>query len=57
MAGESYRILRAGSGADALELLGQMHTRGDRHRGSLTLDSEPGRTVFRVRLPVEQSAG
>jgi thioredoxin reductase (NADPH) len=27
--GESYRILRAGSGADALELLGEMHTRGD----------------------------
>jgi signal transduction histidine kinase len=28
----------------------------DRHRGSLTLRSEPGRTVFRVRLPVEQQA-
>jgi thioredoxin reductase (NADPH) len=27
--GENYRIMRAGSGADALELLGQMHTRGD----------------------------
>jgi signal transduction histidine kinase len=26
----------------------------DRHHGSLTLRSEPGRTVFRVRLPVEQ---
>jgi signal transduction histidine kinase len=28
----------------------------DRHHGSLTLRSEPGRTVFRVRLPVEQNA-
>ncbi len=28
----------------------------DRHHGSLTLRSEPGRTVFRVRLPVEQQA-
>jgi thioredoxin reductase (NADPH) len=28
--GESYRIMRAGSGAEALELLSQMHTRGDR---------------------------
>ena len=28
----------------------------DRHHGSLTLRTEPGRTVFRVRLPVEQSA-
>src|SRR5437016_4879856 len=27
--GESYRILRAGSGAEALELLGEMHGRGD----------------------------
>ncbi len=27
----------------------------DRHHGSLTLRSEPGQTVFRVRLPVEQS--
>jgi thioredoxin reductase (NADPH) len=27
--GESYRILRAGSGAEALELLDEMHTRGD----------------------------
>jgi signal transduction histidine kinase len=26
----------------------------DRHHGSLTLESEPGRTVFRVRLPTEQ---
>src|SRR5262249_14868932 len=26
----------------------------DRHRGSLTLSSEPGRTVFRVRLPTSQ---
>jgi signal transduction histidine kinase len=26
----------------------------DRHHGSLTLRSEPGRTVFRVRLPVAQ---
>jgi signal transduction histidine kinase len=25
----------------------------DRHRGSLTLDSRPGRTVFRVRLPMD----
>ncbi len=29
----------------------------DRHHGSLTLRTEPGQTVFRVRLPVEQSAG
>src|SRR6202000_291770 len=28
--GENYRIMRAGSGAEGLELLGQMHTRGDR---------------------------
>jgi signal transduction histidine kinase len=28
----------------------------DRHHGSLTLRSEQGRTVFRVRLPVEQNA-
>jgi signal transduction histidine kinase len=27
----------------------------DRHDGSLTLDSQPGRTVFRVRLPFSQS--
>jgi len=27
--GESYRVLRAGSGAEALELLGEMQTRGD----------------------------
>jgi signal transduction histidine kinase len=27
----------------------------DRHHGSLTLRAEPGQTVFRVRLPVEQS--
>jgi signal transduction histidine kinase len=25
----------------------------ERHRGSIIVDSEPGRTVFRVRLPVE----
>jgi signal transduction histidine kinase len=25
----------------------------DRHDGSLTLDSEPGRTTFRVRLPLK----
>ena len=28
--GQSYRVMRAGSGAEALELLSQMHTRGDR---------------------------
>jgi signal transduction histidine kinase len=28
----------------------------DRHHGSLTLRTEPGQTVFRVRLPVAQSA-
>ncbi len=28
----------------------------DRHHGSLTLRTEPGRTVFRVRLPVQQPA-
>lgn len=27
----------------------------DRHDGSLTLDSEPGRTTFRVRLPFSQT--
>jgi len=27
----------------------------DRHDGSLTLDSEPGRTTFRVRLPCSQT--
>jgi len=27
----------------------------DRHDGSLTLDSQPGRTVFRVRLPFSQT--
>ena len=27
----------------------------DRHDGSLTVDSEPGRTTFRVRLPFAQS--
>jgi signal transduction histidine kinase len=27
----------------------------DRHDGSLTLDAQPGRTVFRVRLPFAQS--
>lgn len=26
----------------------------DKHRGDLTVDSEPGRTVFRVALPVER---
>jgi signal transduction histidine kinase len=26
----------------------------DRHDGSLTVESEPGRTAFRVRLPFEQ---
>jgi signal transduction histidine kinase len=28
----------------------------DRHDGSLTLDTEPGRTTFRVRLPLTQTA-
>ncbi len=27
----------------------------DRHDGSLTVESEPGRTLFRVRLPIEQT--
>jgi signal transduction histidine kinase len=27
----------------------------DRHDGSLTLESEPGRTLFRVRIPIKQS--
>jgi signal transduction histidine kinase len=27
----------------------------DRHNGSLTLDTEPGRTTFRVRLPFTQA--
>lgn len=27
----------------------------DRHDGSLTLDSQPGRTTFRVRLPITQT--
>jgi signal transduction histidine kinase len=27
----------------------------DRHDGSLTLDSQPGRTVFRVRIPFTQT--
>jgi signal transduction histidine kinase len=27
----------------------------DRHRGSIALDTEPGRTVFRVRLPLAQT--
>jgi signal transduction histidine kinase len=27
----------------------------DRHRGSLTLDSRPGRTTFRVTLPFTQT--
>jgi len=25
----------------------------DRHRGSVTVDSEPGRTAFRVRVPLD----
>jgi nitrogen-specific signal transduction histidine kinase len=25
----------------------------DRHRGSLTLESRPGHTVFRARLPID----
>lgn len=29
----------------------------DRHRGSLSLDSRPGATTFRVRLPVAQRSG
>ena len=28
----------------------------ERHDGSLTLDSRPGRTIFRVRLPFSQKA-
>ena len=28
----------------------------ERHDGSLTLESQPGRTVFRVRLPFSQKA-
>jgi signal transduction histidine kinase len=28
----------------------------DRHHGSLTLESEPGRTIFRARLPVDAAA-
>jgi signal transduction histidine kinase len=28
----------------------------DRHDGSLTLDTQPGRTTFRVRLPLAQTA-
>jgi signal transduction histidine kinase len=27
----------------------------DRHAGSLTVDSEPGRTTFRVSLPLAQN--
>jgi signal transduction histidine kinase len=27
----------------------------DRHDGSLTVESEPGRTLFRVRLPIKQT--
>jgi signal transduction histidine kinase len=27
----------------------------ERHRGTLAVDSEPGRTVFHVRLPIEQA--
>jgi signal transduction histidine kinase len=27
----------------------------DRHDGSLTVESEPGRTLFRVRLPIQQT--
>ncbi len=40
--GESYRIMRAGSGAEALELLGQMHTRGDRVAMLLADQRMPG---------------
>jgi signal transduction histidine kinase len=29
----------------------------DRHHGSLTLESEPGRTVFRVRMPIHAATG
>ena len=29
----------------------------DRHHGSLTLESEPGRTVFRVRMPIHAVTG
>ena len=29
----------------------------ERHHGSLTLESEPGRTVFRARLPIDAGAG
>ncbi len=29
----------------------------DRHRGTLAVDSEPGRTVFHVRLPLEHASG
>jgi signal transduction histidine kinase len=29
----------------------------ERHRGSVTVESEPGRTVFHVRLPLQRSAG
>ena len=29
----------------------------ERHRGSLTLESRPGRTVFRARLPIEATGG
>jgi nitrogen-specific signal transduction histidine kinase len=28
----------------------------DRHDGSLTFDSEPGRTTFHVSLPIRQEA-
>jgi signal transduction histidine kinase len=28
----------------------------ERHRGSLTVESNPGRTVFRVRLPIAQKS-
>jgi signal transduction histidine kinase len=29
----------------------------DRHRGTIVVDSEPGRTVFHVRLPLQGAAG
>jgi signal transduction histidine kinase len=29
----------------------------ERHRGSMTVDSEPGRTVFRVSVPLNGGTG